>query len=50
MKKIKIIGAIVGVLGFLLEGVSGYIEEKKMEEMIDEKVSKRLAENDTEES
>ena len=50
MKKIKIIGLVIGLLGFLLEGASSYVEDKKMEAMIDEKVSERLAENNTEES
>lgn len=45
MKKFKIIGLVIGILGFLLEGASGYIEDKKMETTIEEEVKKQLTEN-----
>ena len=48
MKKIKIIGLIIGILGFLLEGASSYVEDKKMETMIEDEVRKQLAENNEE--
>ena len=45
MKKLTVIGFILGLVGFLIEGASGYIEDKKMEELIDTKIDERLAEN-----
>lgn len=42
MKKLKVIGAIATVLGLLAEFISDYVDEREMEELVEEKVQALL--------
>lgn len=44
MKKLKVIGAIATVLGLLAEFISDYVDEREMEELVDERVRALLGE------
>lgn len=48
--KWKLAGALVAIAGALLTCLGNVIEDKKMEETIEEKVNEALAQRETEES
>lgn len=40
---IKMVGFLAMLAGFVIDRVSDWVEEKELEELVDEKVSERLA-------
>ena len=46
MKKLKVLGMLTTVGGFVLTLVSNWVQEKQQDEIIDEKINKALAEKE----
>lgn len=46
MNKLKVLGLLTTVGGFLLTLASNWVQEKQQDEIIEEKVNKALAERD----
>lgn len=46
MNKLKVLGMLTTVGGFVLTLVSNWVQEKQQDEIIDEKINKALAEKE----